>query len=248
MLIDLRHFGRICDSLGAQTCDNILCAVANRFEALINAPDIAARLGSDVFAIVLHGTGKDDQRIQAKIPRLLSVIKSPLTIGKQDVRLSCSSGVAFSKATDDAEELLAKAEQTLLGAKRRGTDGPGVYEPEAHASARRIHRLQGDLRKAISDQEFALYFQPQYRVLAENGHQLCGFEVLLRWPRPGGMVPPPPGQADGGANSAAATAAAAATANGSAVLPGKPARVLCSVRQSIKACTSKPAGLLIPAC
>jgi diguanylate cyclase (GGDEF)-like protein len=178
LYLDLDQFKTINETLGHPVGDIILQEVAERLRGSIRDSDILARLGGDEFAVIqLHA----DQPAQAKVlaRRLVEVVSAPYQHEGTQITLGVSVGAALAPedgATADA--ILKAADLALYRAK---ADGRGVcrfFEPAMDAQMQARRQLELDLREALVDGEFELYYQPL--IDAATGHVIC-FEALLRW-------------------------------------------------------------------
>ena len=188
MMLDLDHFKDVNDTLGHPVGDQLLCAVAERLRSIIRESDTLARFGGD--ELVLIQTGLDSAagaRVLAQ--KIVEALAEPFAIEGEDVRTSCSLGIAlFPEGGTVAETLLKNADLALYRAKARGR---ALFEFYAEAMRAEVHTrraLEDDLRRALERREFRLLYQPQYDLGTER---LVGAEALLRWyhPKRGVMRP-----------------------------------------------------------
>jgi diguanylate cyclase (GGDEF)-like protein len=186
--LDLDHFKNVNDTHGHPAGDRLLQAVAERLRACVRAEDIVARLGGDEFAIVQVLTG-ESPNIAALAARLIEMVGEPYDIDGQQVVVGVSIGIAIAPSDGKVPDVLMKnADLALYRAK---ADGGGVYrffEVAMDARMRARSALELDLRKAIVNGEFELYYQPIVDV--KSGHA-TGCEALVRWHHPErGMIAP----------------------------------------------------------
>ena len=138
-------------------------------------------MGGDEFAILQIG-GEQPKDATALAARLLELIGSPFDIGGQQVAIGTSIGIAIAPSDGkEADQLLRNADLALYRAK---SDGRGTYrffEPEMDRRAQARRRLEADLRKALQNGEFELYYQPLVNLERD---EIAGFEALLRWNHP----------------------------------------------------------------
>ena len=179
--LDLDHFKSVNDTLGHPVGDQLLQGVAERIRHCIRDEDIVARLGGDEFAVVQVPTGNPSD-ITTLAARLIEVVGSPYDIGGHQVVVGASIGIAMAPSDGDVPDVLMKdADLALYRAK---AEGGGVYRffeigMDTRMQARRV--LELDLRKAIVNAEFELYYQP---ITDIKSGRISGFESLVRWHHP----------------------------------------------------------------
>ena len=186
--LDLDHFKAVNDTLGHPVGDRLLQAAAERMRGCVRGEDIVARLGGDEFAIV-QVPSEQSPDITALAARLIEVVGAPYEIDGHQVVVGASVGIAIAPSDSDKPDVLMKnADLALYRAK---ADGGGVYhffevEMDARMQARRA--LELDLRKAIVNGEFELYYQP---IVDVKTGQITSCEALIRWHHPErGMIAP----------------------------------------------------------
>ena len=188
LCIDLDHFKRVNDTLGHAAGDALLQGAADRLRACVRETDIVARLGGDEFAIV---------QVQAEQPRaatvlaerLIADLSRPFDIEGHQVVVGASVGIALAPSDGtEAEQLMKSADMALYRAK---ADGRGVlryFESEMDAKMQARRALELDLRKALAEHEFELFYQP---IVDLQSNRVSGFEALLRWNHPTqGLISP----------------------------------------------------------
>ena len=179
--VDLDHFKEANDALGHAVGDAILRDVADRLRRCVGALDTPARIGGDEFAIV-HIGDIDEVSLGRLADRILHAIDQPFDIDGNRVNVGASIGV--SRAPHDGVEgpsLLRMADVALYRAKSGGRMRYEIFRPEMDAQMQERHRMAADLRKAIAESRFELYFQP---ILDVRSHVIRSFEALVRWPHP----------------------------------------------------------------
>lgn len=188
MLVDLDRFKLINDSLGLQAGDAVLKAVGERLRETLRKSDTVARLGGDEFMVLLHGIGGAEAA--AKVAqKLLDCFRRPFRLHGDELEMSACIGIAIYPHDGTDPEVLIKNADTALGrAKEQGRGHYQFYTTDMNAAAFQRLMLESRLRRALSQQEFVVYYQPQ--VSLEDG-RVVGVEALLRWFHPDhGMVPP----------------------------------------------------------
>ncbi len=186
--IDLDHFKSANDRLGHQLGDLVLKEVARRLITAIRPDDLVARLGGDEFAVLQDCTDGGSTR-EALAERIVEMIRTPFVCGGEEVRISCSIGVAlYPQDGLEVEELLRNADLAMYQAKSEGRGDFRLFVPDLNERVGRAIRIKADLRGALASDEFVLHYQPQ---VALGSGRISGVEALLRWNRPGyGLLMP----------------------------------------------------------
>jgi diguanylate cyclase (GGDEF)-like protein len=181
LYLDLDRFKNVNDMLGHPFGDTLLRQVAERMSGCLREGDTIARLGGDEFAI-LQGSFKKPNDAIALAARLIELVSAPFDLDGNQVVIGVSIGIAVAP-TDaaDTDRLLKNADIALYRAK---VDGRGTYRffelgMDALLQARRT--LELDLRKALVNGEFELYYQPLVNL---EKQEISGFEALIRWNHP----------------------------------------------------------------
>ena len=188
IFIDLDNFKYINDSLGHSAGDELLVVLAERLRASLRVGDTPARFGGDEFVILLEDLESPGYAV-AVAERVLEAMREPFLIEGHEVFATPSIGIAFS-GTDhsDADEMLRHADSAMYEAKRRGKACFAIYEASMSGQSLKRLELENDLRRALQNGEFELYFQPTWDLDADR---VSGFEALVRWNHPTrGLVMP----------------------------------------------------------
>ncbi|WP_414472441.1 putative bifunctional diguanylate cyclase/phosphodiesterase [Microvirga sp. M2] len=188
LCLDLDRFKDVNDSLGHETGDALLKLVAERLRSCIRPQDVVARLGGDEFAI-LQLAIDDQQDCAALATRIVEAVSMPYDLEGQEIVIGTSIGIAVASEDNlSPDQLLKQADLALYRAKADGRATYRFFEPEMDAELQARRLLETDLRKALVNREFELYFQPQVNVRA---NEIGGYEALLRWQHPErGMISP----------------------------------------------------------
>lgn len=185
MFLDLDGFKALNDSLGHAAGDILLVAVAERLRATLRPEDTAARLGGDEFAVVVENvpTIKD---LEALLERILEELHRPFEVLGHRVETEVSIGAAMAGAEhDDADQLVRDADMAMYRAKQEGGHRFAIYDAPLEANVSSRQERETELRRVVSAREFALRYQPIFRLA--TGH-VEGFEALLRWRRADGTL------------------------------------------------------------
>jgi diguanylate cyclase (GGDEF)-like protein/PAS domain S-box-containing protein len=188
LMIDLDHFKMINDSLGHNVGDQLLKAVAGRFQGLFAPGVTLARLGGDEFAVLAENC---PQLVQAAAlaQRIIDGLKQPFEIDGHQLFINASIGISlFPSDALSAEQLLRNADSALFKAKSTGRDGYALYTEELTAHAQQRVEIAFELRRALELQELRVYYQPVHDLKTSR---LIGVEALVRWEHPQrGLISP----------------------------------------------------------
>jgi diguanylate cyclase (GGDEF)-like protein len=187
LMLNLDRFKHVNDVLGYAFGDALLCAVAERLSAGVDAErDLVARISGDTFAILLAEA--DGGRAQAKAADIARAFAAPLALSGQTVDISAGIGIAcWPEDGDSADLLLNRAEIAMHAAKARAA-GTLRYEAQLDSSSSQTLSLLTDLRHAMERSELRMYLQPKIDVASGA---VVGAEALVRWRHPQrGLVPP----------------------------------------------------------
>jgi diguanylate cyclase (GGDEF)-like protein len=186
--LDLDRFKSVNDTLGHPVGDLLLQAAADRMRSCVRSEDMVARLGGDEFAIVqVSSTQMSD--VSALATRLIEVVGAPYDLDGHQVNVGASVGIAIAPTDGDKpDQLMKSADLALYRAKADGGGDYRFFEVEMDARMQARRALELDLRKAIVNGEFELYYQP---IIDVKTRQITSCEALLRWHHPErGMVLP----------------------------------------------------------
>lgn len=188
MSLDLDHFKSVNDTLGNPIGDRLLQTVADRMRSCVRDDDVVARLGGDEFA-VLQVPSEEASDVSALAARLIEVVGAPYDLDGHQVIVATSVGIAMAPADGiEADALMKNADLALYRAKADGGSVHRFFEMEMDARMRARRALELDLRKAIVNSEFELYYQP---IVDLKSGQVSSCEALIRWHHPEhGMIAP----------------------------------------------------------
>ena len=180
LFIDLDQFKQVNDTLGHPCGDQLLCAVADRLRNMLRPEDFVARFGGDEF-VVFQQNIKSNEDAANLARRIVDHLSERYKIDNHLVEIGASVGIAMTSPLVSADTLLKNADMALYRAK---ADGRGTFcffrdEMAQTVEARRI--LELDLRKALANEEFELFFQPLVNL---KSGRISTCEALLRWNHP----------------------------------------------------------------
>jgi diguanylate cyclase (GGDEF)-like protein/PAS domain S-box-containing protein len=181
LFLDLDRFKTVNDSLGHPVGDQLLKSVAALLGACVRSEDTVARLGGDEFVILLEGVG--DSGAAADIAeKILNALNKRYDLNGQAVFVSASIGISIYPADGrDGTTLLKNADAALYRSKEEGRNTFRFYSAELTRVAHDRLNLESELRRAIEQKEFVLYYQPQVDV---SSGAIVGAEALVRWQHP----------------------------------------------------------------
>jgi len=180
LFVDLDQFKQVNDTLGHPCGDQLLCAVADRLRAMLRPQDFVARFGGDEFVVFQQNINANEEAaILAR--RIVDHLSERYKIDNHLVEIGASVGIALTSPDVSADTLLKNADMALYRAK---ADGRGTFcffhqEMAQIVESRRI--LELDLRKALANEEFELFFQPLVNL---KSGKITTCESLLRWNHP----------------------------------------------------------------
>ena len=189
LMLDLDHFKNVNDSFGHHFGDELLHQVAARLRHQLRANDIVCRLGGDEFTVLLQNNPSlEDVSLLAE--KIIHALHQPFSLSNErDVVIGTSIGISlFPEHGQTAEELMQQADTAMYRAKHDGRDGYRYFSEELFLKAKARLELEQRLHRAIAEQEFKIYYQPQVSI---ETNQIIGAEALLRWDDPEyGLIPP----------------------------------------------------------
>ncbi len=205
LFIDIDGFKVFNDSLGHAAGDALLMQIAQRLSTCLRRADTVsramqgiddenailgdttlARPGGDEFIVLaeeLHDPS-NAIRIAERIQQRLGV---PFDVEGHEIVVTASIGIAFNSSDAEAEDVLRDAEIAMYRAKQTGKARCEVFDNAMHAGALKRLQLETDMRRAVEQGEFHVYYQP---IVSLQDGKVVGFEALTRWLSPKGMIMP----------------------------------------------------------
>ena len=180
LFVDLDQFKQVNDTLGHPCGDQLLCAVADRLREMLRPEDFVARFGGDEFVVFQQNINSaEDAASLAR--RIVDHLSERYKIDNHLVEIGASVGIAMTLPGISGDTLLKNADMALYRAK---ADGRGTFcffreELAQIVESRRI--LELDLRKALANEEFELFYQPLVNL---KSGKITTCEALLRWNHP----------------------------------------------------------------
>jgi len=185
LLIDMDKFKTLNDTQGHDCGDRLLREVADRLTSCVRSGDTVARLGGDEFVVVIVDIGMKqcEAATAAEIvgEKVLSALNEPFNLGNVTHSTSASVGLTLFRGEEaSADELLKQADLAMYKSKDSGRNACRFFDPQMEEMVRERAVLDADLRQAIAEEQFQLYYQPQIG----PGGQIVGAEALIRWNHP----------------------------------------------------------------
>lgn len=189
LLLDLDHFKAINEGYGHQTGDLLLLKAADRIQKCLPSQAKLARIGGDEFAILLSNLEEASESTRIA-DTLYNELAEPFDTTEPVLKTTFSIGIALDHGNQNsqAETLMQDAHRAMSRARALGKEHYEIFDPGMRSEAVERFRLEGQLRRAIENKEFMLYYQPIVNLVTGK---LAGFEALVRWQHPeNGFVSP----------------------------------------------------------
>ena len=180
-VLDLERFRNINDTMGMAAGDTVLKQLAERLSNAVGEPSAVARISADRFAVALVPMRNATEIARVLDREVFVALHDSFRVKGEELRLSIKAGVAVYPADGtDPATLLVNAEAALVKAKR-STERYLFYAPDMNARVAEQLRLENELRKAVLEEQFVLYYQPRIDLASGS---VIGMEALIRWEHP----------------------------------------------------------------
>lgn len=181
LYLDLDDFKNINDSYGHDIGDQLLIKVADRLRTLLREDDIASRLGGDEFCLLINNF-TDNLSVANVAQRCLEILTKPVNLAGIQILPHASIGIAiYPNDGDDKTNLIKAADTAMYEAKRAGKNSYAFYESSMTDAAQHRLTIENDLRNALKDKQFELYYQP---IISLSNGRVQSTEALIRWNHP----------------------------------------------------------------
>ena len=181
MFLDMDRFKVVNDSLGHIAGDKLLQEIAKRLKNCIRDSDTLARVGGDEFNMMLPNIDSRSDVLHL-IDKITQILEEPFIIEGNEVYVTFSIGTAiYPEDGDSSETLIKHADMAMYNIKGKGKNGHEFFSDHMKDLFHRHLSIESGLRKAIQDNQFEVFFQPQYNVESEK---ISGVEALIRWNHP----------------------------------------------------------------
>jgi diguanylate cyclase (GGDEF)-like protein len=188
VLLDLDRFKEVNDTLGHESGDKLLVAVARKLQETVRETDTVARISGDEFCIILPDQ-KDEHAAVEAAHRVRRAFMNPFPISGQEVSITASLGLSLFPFNGDTPETLVKnADIAMFRAKALGKNNLQVFSEEMSTAMAERVRMEKGLWRASERNEFVVHYQPEIDL---RTGLIVGAEALVRWQTPDkGLVPP----------------------------------------------------------
>ncbi|PNV83778.1 MAG: diguanylate cyclase [Sulfurimonas sp.] len=188
LFVDLDRFKQINDSLGHVIGDKVLQIISKRLQRIIRKEDTISRLGGDEFTILAQSLKKgEDASVLAQ--KIILSLSNAIYIDRHTLYVTSSIGISiFPDDGIESDNLLKNADAAMFKAKEEGRNNFQFYSSDMTELAFKRVMMETSLRKALANDEFSVYFQPQVNGKTDK---MIGMEALVRWQHPDvGMIFP----------------------------------------------------------
>ena len=181
LFLDLDRFKMVNDSLGHPAGDQLLVQVSRRIEACLRGGDTVARLSGDEFAILLEEVQSADDAAEIT-QRIHEALLHPFMVAGHELYVTASVGIALGdRLVADLSGHQRDADTAMYRAKAAGRGRSQIFSTEMRSELLARLRIENDLRRGLERGEFEVHYQP---IVSLRGHDLDGFEALVRWRHP----------------------------------------------------------------
>jgi diguanylate cyclase (GGDEF)-like protein len=188
LFLDIDFFKEVNDTLGHSMGDRLLQIAAQRLHHCVSATDTVARLGGDEFTVILREV-EEAHGVERAVQTILRAMAEPFLLGTEKVYVSASIGITMYPADgSDAGLLLKHADQAMYAAKAQGRNRYSYFTVSMQEAAQARKRLVNDLRAALDERQFEVYYQP---IVDLASGMVRKAEALVRWHHPQrGLISP----------------------------------------------------------
>ncbi|HRX47834.1 MAG TPA: EAL domain-containing protein [Spirochaetota bacterium] len=187
IFLDLDNFKVINDSLGHAIGDLLLKEAADRLRRIARNDDTVARLGGDEFIILVEDIA-DEKPSVILSRRIIQAFREPFCIKGNNLHVGASIGIAmYPEDGEESDSLIKNADAAMYRAKDEGRQTFALFKPSLNESVARKLKIENELRQAINDTNFEVYYQPKMDIKSGS---IMGMEGLVRWKHAQGIISP----------------------------------------------------------
>ncbi|MBT7208106.1 MAG: EAL domain-containing protein [Gammaproteobacteria bacterium] len=188
LFLDMDGFKFINDSLGHVIGDSLLQRVAFRLQETLRDTDTISRIGGDEFNILIPEL-KNREEAGLVAEKILDAFSHPIILDHHEITITFSIGISvFPDDATSTEELIKNSDMAMYHIKGRGKNGYEFFSDHMQSIYQYRHNIEQDIRKALDNDQFEAYYQPQYDI---NTQEIIGLEALIRWNHPEkGLITP----------------------------------------------------------
>lgn len=186
LFVDVDRFKEVNATLGHSDGDKVLQIIYDRISSVVRNYGVAIRFGADSFLIAIMA---GDQRAMSYTlsSEIMDALRKTIHISNHELSMSCSVGISISGEHGiNAETLIKNAEAAMRSVKINGRNKVALYEPSMNAHSMHKLYIESSLRKAMSQGDLVLYYQPQ----VDRFGKMKSMEALVRWSRHGIITSP----------------------------------------------------------
>ena len=188
LFIDLDSFKSVNDTMGHESGDALLTQIADNLKRAVTQNEFVARFGGDEF-IVLITRFSNMEQLNDRAQKIMEVLNTPISVNNQDFYVTASAGIAlYPDDGENGETLVKNADLAMYEAKNLGKNHFMFCNAGMKEVVKRQVYMTNMLNKALENDEFVLYYQPQINLSTKK---IVGVEALIRWDNPElGMIMP----------------------------------------------------------
>lgn len=188
LFMDIDRFKIVNDTLGHKIGDQLLIEVSKRLQEGLDEFLTISRMSGDEFTILIPEIANEEDAIHYA-EKILALFKKPFCVQNYELHLTVSIGVAlYPNDGEDTDSLIKHADTAMYRVKEQGKNNYAVYSPLKSDPSYDQLIFENDLRKALINNEFSVYYQPKINIFTG---EISGLEALIRWFHPKkGVIPP----------------------------------------------------------
>jgi diguanylate cyclase (GGDEF)-like protein/PAS domain S-box-containing protein len=184
--LDIDHFKKLNETYGHELGDHLLKQVVQRIDDSTNSHNIFARITGNKFAIFIPSLDKDKTLSKESALNYIRTIQDkfvpPFLVAGDEQHLGFTTGIViFNNNSVSAYDLLKRSETAMYEAKKEARGTSKFYESIMSQETQEALMIENDIHKAIRDDEFIVYYQPQMDI---KQNKIIGAEALIRWKHP----------------------------------------------------------------